>query len=72
MKNLISAYISISGADDRDLGRQAIHLVVDEGYKIANVLPGKEKKNQFHGIFLNCFLLQLLSQLKFKCNCIFW
>ena len=40
MKNLISAYISISGADDRDLGRQAIHLVVDEGYKIANVLPG--------------------------------
>ena len=40
MKTLISAYISISGADDRDLGRQAIHLVVDEGYKIANVLPG--------------------------------
>ena len=23
------------GADDRDLGRQAIHLVVDEGYKVS-------------------------------------
>ena len=33
----------ILGADDRDLGRQAIHLVVDEGYKIANVLPGPLK-----------------------------
>ena len=31
------------GADDRDLGRQAIHLVVDDGYKIANGLPGPLK-----------------------------
>ena len=31
------------GADDRDLGRQAIHLVVQDGYKIANGLPGPLK-----------------------------
>ena len=31
------------GADDRDIGRQAIHLVVDEGYKIASVLPAPLK-----------------------------
>ena len=30
-------------ADDRDLGRQAIHLLVDDGYKIANGLPGPLK-----------------------------
>ncbi len=30
-------------ADDRDLGRQAIHLVVNDGYKIAAVLPGPLK-----------------------------
>ena len=28
------------GADDRDLGKQATQLIVDEGYKLANVLPG--------------------------------
>ena len=28
------------GADDRDLGRQAINLVVEDGNKIASVLPG--------------------------------
>ena len=29
------------GLDDRGLGRQAIALVVEDGLKIATVLPGK-------------------------------
>ena len=30
------------GIDDRGLGRQAIALVVEDGLKIATVLPGKD------------------------------
>ena len=34
------------GIDDRGLGRQAIALVVEDGLKIATVLPGN--KNSIH------------------------
>ena len=44
MKNIqftARRWLEQPGLDDRGLGRQAIALVVEDGLKIATVLPGK-------------------------------
>ena len=56
MKNIrltARRWLEQPGLDDRGLGRQAIALVVEDGLKIATVLPGNCQTNRENRTFLS-------------------